>query len=79
MKKLIAEYKISEYEIGQLEGEFADKSHYDYVIDYDCKVFTKTDKPVLFFIKNFSFKLSLLFLSKLPISYFIKEFLKMMS
>ena len=53
MKKLIAEYKISEYEVGKLEGEFADKSHYDHVVDYDCEVYTKTGKPVLFFIKNY--------------------------
>ena len=53
MKKLIAEYKLSEIEVSNLEGEFADESHYDHIIDYDCKVYTKAGKPVLVFIKNF--------------------------
>ena len=53
MKKLIADYKISEYEVSQLEKNFADKSHYDHVIDYDCEVFNKTGKPVLTFVKNY--------------------------
>ena len=53
MKKIIAEYKLQEQELSNLEGEFADKSHYDQVIDYDCEVYTKTGKPLLVFIKNY--------------------------
>ena len=53
MKKVIAEYKIADHELNELEGSFALKEHYDHLIDYDCRVFAKTGKPVLAFVKNY--------------------------
>ena len=53
MKKLIADYKLSEYELKQYVNTFAKKEHYDHIIDYDCEVYNKIGKPVLVFIKDY--------------------------
>ena len=42
MKKIIADYKLIGNEIKKIEGKFAKESDYDTVIDYDCKVYSKT-------------------------------------
>tara|TARA_R100001463_G_scaffold136315_2_gene201408 strand:+ start:1012 stop:1932 length:921 start_codon:yes stop_codon:yes gene_type:complete len=53
MKKIIADYKLIGNEIKKIEGKFAKESDYDTVIDYNCEVYSKTGKPILFFIKNY--------------------------
>ena len=53
MKKITAEYKLDEYEINNLLGKFAEKKHFDQIIDYDCQVHTQAGKPVLYFIKDY--------------------------
>ena len=53
LKKLTAEYHLTEKETKDLEGKFIDSSHYDQVIDYDCDVFTADNRPLLFFRKNY--------------------------
>ena len=53
MKKLIAEFKLDQREIKDLQNTFAKKEHYDTIIDYDCKVYNRLGEPVLYFIKNY--------------------------
>ena len=53
MKKIIAKYKLNEYEINNLKGKFAEKKHFDTIIDYDCEVYNRLGEPVLFFVKNY--------------------------
>lgn len=53
MKKVIAEYILSDFEIKNLVNTFAVKGNYNHIIDYDCEVLTKTGKPVLSFVKNY--------------------------
>lgn len=53
MKKIIADYKLIGSQIKKFEGRFAKKTDYDTVINYDCEVYSKTGKPILFFIKNY--------------------------
>ena len=53
MKKIISDYKLIGNQIKKIEGKFAKDNDYDTVIDYDCEVYSKTGKPILFFIKNY--------------------------
>jgi len=53
MKKLIAEYYLTEKETKDLHGKFADSSHYNKIIDYDCDCYTLTGKPLFFFRKKY--------------------------
>ena len=53
MKKIIADFKLNEYQLKQYINTFAKKEDYDTIIDYDCEVVNKLGEPVLFFIKNY--------------------------
>tara|TARA_R100000008_G_C3583533_1_gene170374 strand:+ start:1942 stop:2847 length:906 start_codon:yes stop_codon:yes gene_type:complete len=53
MKKLIADYKLSEAETKNLVWTFSKDSDYDTIIDYDCEAYTKTGQPLFVFIKNY--------------------------
>ena len=53
MKKIIANYKITGRELAKKEGQFAKTKDFESIIDYDCEVYSKTGKPILFFIKNY--------------------------
>ena len=52
MKKIIAEYHLTEQETKKLEGSFLGENDFDTLIDFDCDCYTSTGQPLLFFRKN---------------------------
>lgn len=53
MKKLVAEYYLTEKETERLQGTFINESHYNQIIDYDCDCYTSNGQPLFFFRKNY--------------------------
>ena len=52
MKKIIAEYHLTEEETKNLEGKFVGENDFDTLIDFDCDCYTSNGQPLLFFRKN---------------------------
>jgi len=53
MKKLKLETKVFGKKLNDMLGVFAEKKHYDQIIDYDCDCYDVNNKPVLFLRKNY--------------------------
>jgi len=53
MKKIKLETKVSEKRLNRMLGNFAEKEHYNQIIDYDCDCYDLNNKPVLFLRKNY--------------------------
>jgi len=53
MKKIKLQAKLSDKKLQQTLGQFAEKKHYDQVIDEDCNCYDVYGRPVLFLRKNY--------------------------
>ena len=53
MKKLIADYHMTENEVEKLIWTFSKPEHYNHIVDYDCEAYTKTGQPLFVFKKNY--------------------------